>query len=336
MFRDSIRGLSGLNFLSKAALQKMRSLEICLNYFDLHLDLNGQSLFGGEGRKFGPESWDLQCHPACTPFRRQSLFSKARQHHEGSSVDEWHRMCRLLQTIPPNQLKLSLTCDTAEIEIAEDVLRPISCLSRLREYALRLGPLYLPGSSVDFTPLLSLAESEVKRLTTYPFLKGFNFAATPTEIQLQILSHTSLVTPYDLIWGFNTPIASSIKSAFYEARTVPWYRRYPNFSDADCCGDCSPSTHICSCWTSSAAFSSTCTCWRFPLSFFLVSKRMKEQAEAIFYGQNHFRILSSQATEGKGLEIFNFLTWIPGNGSAYLKGLTWEMTSRLRVNWGSG
>lgn len=277
----------------------------------------------------------MGCHLACTPFKvfkQQQLLTKSAFRHKPSPFDAGEQLCRLLQAhIQPNQLKLALTCDIADIEIAEEIIRLFSQLPLLRDCAIRLGT-FLPDSSIDFTPLQVLAERHGKHLTNQHILKTFSFAALPTEIQLQILSHTSLVTPYDLIWGFNTPISSAIKSTFYEARI---FRDYPNHrSHTECCGDCSPSPHICSWWTSNAAFSSMCNCSRFPLSFFLVNKRMKELAEAVFYGQNHFRVLPSSCNRSKDLEIYNFLTWIPGNGRAYLRDLTWEMTWRVKENWG--
>jgi hypothetical protein len=340
IFRDSLGGLSGLNSLPKAALREMRNLSICLNYFDRDSSLVGTRHFG-KGRQFGPESWDVRCHATCAASKQQRLFSKAKRHHEMSSIHELQELCLVLKHhIQPNQLKLSFTCDVADIEIAEEVLRPLSELPLLRECTIRLDFFNLPDDPTDYTPLTHLSEKLVHQLTK-SFTHGkFNFTALPTEIQLQILSYTSLVTPYDLIWGLNTPISTIIKTPFYEPRTFPW-RNYPSLPE--CCNACQPyppsssasfpSPEICSCWPKHAGFSSTCTCWRFPLHLFLVSKGVKGIAEAVFYGQNHFWVLPMWLNSSRKLEIYHFLTRI-GEAKRYLRYLTWDMSWRVKEEWG--
>ncbi|KAH6694872.1 hypothetical protein BKA61DRAFT_623996 [Leptodontidium sp. MPI-SDFR-AT-0119] len=323
IFRDGIGGLSCINFLPKTALRTIGSLEVCLDPIDPEFDF-GRRLVGPE------EDLDIWDHPGS---KQQRLFGNAKRYRE-TSIDEWKRLCWVLQThTQPNQLKLLLTYNTADIEIAAELLRPLSQLPPLRECAIHLGT-PLPENSIDYIRLQVLAKSQVNRLTKRFLPSTFNFAALPTEIQLQILSHTSLVTPYDLIWGYNDYISSTIKSTFYEARAYrrPGFRPNPSL-DAMCCGNCSPSLQICSCWTCHAAFSSTCTCWRFPLSFFLVNKRMKELSAVVFYGSNHFRVLPRHWNNSRKLEIYNFLTWIPRDGRAYLRNLTWEMTWETKEEW---
>jgi hypothetical protein len=39
---------------------------------------------------------------------------------------------------------------------------------------------------------------------------------------------------------------------------------------------------------------------------------MKEHAEFVFYSKNHFSLLPRGWNKNKELEIWNFLTWIPG------------------------
>lgn len=334
IFRDSIGGLSGIDLLPRTALRTIRSLEVCLNVFDPGFELNG--------RRVDPQRWDVWYHPTYITSKRQRMFNKAKLSYETSSIDEFKKLCRVLQTnTRPNHLKLTLTYDTIDIEIAAEILRPLSQLPLLRECAIRLGILSLADSSIVHTPLQVLAKSQVNRLTHHSFSGTFDFEALPAHIQFQILSYTSLVTPYDLIWGLNESISSTINSTFYEPRTF-FYQRGPPFepdyvfgpSHATCCGNCSPSPEICSCCTIYVAFSSTCTCWRFPISFFLVNKRMKELAEAVFYGSNHFRVLPMHRNKSKKLEIYDFLTWIPSNARRYLRSLTWEMTWRPKEERG--
>jgi len=323
VFRDSLGALSGLNYLPQGALAKMTRLSICLNFF------NGDDYC----REFGPESLVQNCHAVCSVSKRERLFHNSKLHDEVSSIKEWHQLCQLLKAnIQPDRLKLSFICDSADLEIAEEVLRPFSQLPLLKECAIRLGLIYLrPGTDhCDALALQQLAHQAVGQVTDRPVQHKFRYSGLPNEIQLQILEYTNLVTPYDLEWCFNTSVARAVKSPFYERRT---FRYHSDPQDSSCCGQCSSTPHACSCWTRCAAFSSTCTCWRFPLSFFLVNQKMKEQAEFVFYSNNHFCI-SPRGNKSKKLDIWNFLTWIPGDGRKYLQSLTWSLTWNLEDHWG--
>jgi hypothetical protein len=337
VFRDSLGGLSSLYSLPKLGLENLRSLSLCLNRFDPDPVQNLKE------SAFGPRSWDVRCHATCAASHQQRLFSQAKLHREVSSIDELEHACQVLQAqILPNILKLSFTCDVADIEIAEEILHPLSKLSHLRECSIRLGFQHSSPNTDHIPSLQALAKRQVTDLIVHSTMTTFDFPALPYEIQLQILSYTPLVTPYDLIWGPNTPISTSIQSPFYEPRTFP-YRSYPTVPE--CCGTCSPSLsptnslsisdnpQICACWTKHAAFSSTCTCWRFPLSFFLVSKRVKDLAEPLFYSRNHFWVLPRGWNASRKLEIYNFLAWV-GNGRRHLRSLTWEMSWSVRERWG--
>lgn len=232
VFQDSLGGLSTLTSLPKSALADLRCLSICLNYFE------PDPAQDCKRRNFGPKSWDFQCHATCTGSRKQRMFSKAKLHHEEPSIAEMQQLCRVLRSyIPPHQLKLSFTCDVDDIEIGEEVTYPLAQLPILRECSIRLGYLFFPDDKTDQTPLQQLAERTAISLITTPIQKPFNFPTLSPEIQLQILSHTSLITPYDLIFGPNTPISKSIKSPFYEPRTFPW-RAYPSLPE--CCTTCFP------------------------------------------------------------------------------------------------
>jgi hypothetical protein len=121
VFRDCLGGLPGLHSLPQGALAKMTSLSICLNF------VNGD----GYGREFGPESWGQYCHAVCSASKRERLFHNSTCHDEVSSIKEWQELCRLLKVnVQPNQLNVSFICDSADLEIAEEVLRPFSMNAR--------------------------------------------------------------------------------------------------------------------------------------------------------------------------------------------------------------
>jgi hypothetical protein len=119
---------------------------------------------------------------------------------------------------------------------------------------------------------------------------------------------------------------------FYESRTLPYWS-YP--SVPACCLTCSPSPslaqkpNICACWSKHTAFSSTCTCWRFPHSLFLVNKSVKEMAESLFYGRNHIWVLPRGWDASRKLEIWIFLTWVR-DMRRHLRNLAWEMSWSVR------
>jgi hypothetical protein len=325
VFRDGLGGLSGLHSLANGALAKIRSLSICLNFFDGDI----------YGRQFGPDSWlwSPYCHALCFDSKRERLFRNSKRHDEVSSIKEWQQLCQLLKVnIQPDRLKLSFICDSADLEIAEEVLRPFSQVPLLRECSIRLGLNYSRAASEnsDALKLQNLARQTIDKMTGRPVPGTFRYSNLPNEIQLQILAYTDLVTPYDIVWALNTSAAHVIKSPFYEHRTFP----HPDDPQGStCCGQCSSTPQACSCWTRFAAFSSTCTCWQFPLSFFLINKKMKEQAEFLFYSKNHFFLLPMKSNQSEKLEIWNFLTWIPGDGRKYLHSLTWNLTWNLEDHW---
>lgn len=158
VFRDCLGGLSGLHSLPQGALAKMTSLSICLNF------VNGD----GYGREFGPESWGQYCHAVCSASKRERLFHNSTRHDEVSSIKERQELCRLLKVnIQPNQLNMSFICDSADLEIAEEVLRPFSQLPLLNECAIRLGLIYFQPSTdhSDALPLQQLAEQTIDKVT---------------------------------------------------------------------------------------------------------------------------------------------------------------------------
>lgn len=314
VFQNSLGGLSGFRSLPKGALARMTSLSICLNFFDDNWD-----------REFGPEIW-CWCHGMCSATKKERLLWKAKRHDEVVSMKEWQRLCRDLKAhIQPNQLRLSLICDVADVESADEVAHPFLQLPVLRDCAIRLGSIYLRSATSDSGPLQQLARQTADKMTDRSTERTFRYTDLPNEVQLQILEHSDLVSPFDLIWAFNTNVARDTRMPFYEYRTFkspsePW--------DFICCRQCSPLSEACSCWPKHAAFSTTCTCWRMPLSLFLICRKMKQDAEFVFYSKNHFLLLPKRWTNSKKLEIYNFLTLLPKNGRRYLQSVSWNLSDQ--------
>jgi len=299
IYRTGIGGLSSISRLPPQALGRIKSLSICLNFFD------------ERGCEFGPGSGG----------KSERLFSNAKRHDERTALKEWQLLCQLLVShleIQSNFLKLFITCDVADFEIAEEFMRPLLHLPILKECSVRLGSPFINQSQL----LTKLARRIVDKVTNRSAQCDFRYQDLPKELQLRILEYTELVTPFHLVWAFNTDVARYIESPYYENRTFHSSRSI----DSSCCRKCSPEKEPCACWSGQAAFSTTCTCWKFPLSLFLVNRDMRKDAEFIFYSKNHFVLQPRKWNYSEQLEIYNFLTSIPANGRRYLQKITWSLS----------
>jgi len=330
VFRNSLGGLPALGSLSRKALSQMTSLSIYLNFVK-----EDEREWWTPGRHSFP-----QCHAMCSASKMNWAFRKERHWDETVSLKEWQRLCKILRpNIKPNRLKLFLACDMADIELSEEFLRPLlqTPTLQLRECSIRLAPGFLkPGGTYCHTPrslqeLAALArlnaQQAAEQLTTNRSTQSsFRYGDLPKEIRLQILGHTELVSQFDLAWASNQPVALAYQphqSQFYEHRTF----QYGAYESVICCQKCSPRTGVCTCFLRDGAFSTTCTCWTMPLHFFLVDHQMKDDAEFVFYSNNHFLVSSRANRDHKKLRIYDFLTHLPGNGRRYLRSLSLDCVS---------
>ncbi|KAE9379642.1 hypothetical protein N431DRAFT_326718 [Stipitochalara longipes BDJ] len=317
IFRNRLGGLYALGSLSHKALSQMTSLSIYLNVAeedDRSEILNTYSF--------------PQCHKMCSASKVKWAFRKEKGWDEIVSFREWQRLWKVLRpSIKPNRLKLFLTCDMADIELAHEFLQPLfrKPTLQLRECSIRLASEFLmPGNTYCQTPdcfqeLAALAKLNVQLVTeqliTNQSMQSFKYRDLPKEIRLQILEHTELVSPFDLAW--------TSKSRFYEYRAFP----HGTNQSAMCCQKCTPMADACACFLRRGAFSTTCTCWKMPIHFFLVDHQMKEDAEFVFYSNNHFLLSSGAIRNLKNLVIYDFLTHLPRNGRRYLHSLSLECVS---------
>lgn len=96
-----------------------------------------------------------------------------------------------------------------------------------------------------------------------------------------------------------------------------------------CCGDCNPSDKICFCHTVHSAYSTACTCWRFPGEFFLVSRSVRDIALQVFFSANHFVIKPSSETSywnSPHSSLWHFLQRVPKDSLRHLRKITWSGT----------
>ena len=323
--RNSLGGLSVLGSLSPKALSQITSLSVYLNIVE---DDEREWIFGSDSFP--------NCHAMCSASKMSWAFRKERHWDETVSIKEWQKLCKILRSnIKPNQLKLFLTCDMADIELSNEFLQPIlqTPTLQLRECSIRLASGFLkPGDTNYHTgslqELATLARLNVQQLltTNRSTQSSFRYRDLPKEIRLQILEHTELVSPFDLAWTSNPPVNMDYqqhKSQFYEHRTY----QCGTYGPANCCQKCSPRTDACACFLRCGAFSTTCTCWTMPMQFFLVDKQMKDDAEFVFYSNNYFLVSSGTNRDQKKLALYDFLTNLPGNGRRYLRSLSLDRVS---------
>lgn len=261
--RSDLWGFKPLRNLSTAALQRLRILTIHLN--------NCECLYEGPFQHLkdvqGAEAQGLfSCHPLCQPygFHDQPLRGRARQ--DMDLLREWQGIAyRLAAHCQLDSLRLDLICNTQDMETAHDVVNSLSPISNLRACSIRL-------SQNPSWQHFSLAKRTVSRLVDHsPEQLLENKPRTchlPPEILSHILEYSELVAPFDLEWSPDRGL-------------VP----------VDCCKKCTATLDCCTCSFYNGAYSRSCTCWRLPLSIFLVSRRVYDIAKTIFFQQNRFIIV---------------------------------------------
>ncbi|QRD90735.1 hypothetical protein F9C07_2159526 [Aspergillus flavus] len=250
--RSGSWGLRPLRRLTRHAIHSLRSLTVILN---------SCSCIFAYGRTTIPVMFP--CHPLCRShgLHDKPLGSVARQ--DRVTRQEWQVILQILaDNVQPRLLRLSFICDTRDLQTARDIAESLGCLPLLRDCSIRLG------QNLDWSTYL-LARSICLQLTgKTPHSTGHPTTPhLPDEVLEHILSFTELVAPFQLEW---CPVRG--------------------LAPFDCCKTCTDSLEGCCCSLYYAAYATGCTCWRLPLSLFLVNKRMHRIATSIFYSKNTFFI----------------------------------------------
>ncbi|KAK9795797.1 hypothetical protein SCARD494_04768 [Seiridium cardinale] len=260
--RSDAWGLKPLRNLNTTALSSLRILTIRLNNCECLYDGAFQHLQDFQGADLGLFS----CHPLCQPygFHDQPLRSQARQHMD--LLREWQGMVyRLAAYCRLDSLRLDLICNTQDTETAHDVVNSLSPIPNLRACSIRL-------SQNPSWQHFSLAAQAVSRLVDHfpeqPLEKKPSTYRLPPEILSHILEYSELVAPFDLEWSPDRGL-------------VPF----------DCCKKCTATLDCCTCSFYHGAYSRSCTCWRLPLSIFLVSRQVYDIAKTIFFQRNRFIVV---------------------------------------------
>jgi hypothetical protein len=254
--RRGLGGLSGLFSLRPIALSWISSLCIRLNICDC---------------SYVPTVCDSRdhfihddiCHRLCVRGYEE-LLRRPRLRSEVKAVQrmvEWKQLChRLAASITPNQLGLCVICDVADIETAKEIIEPLSKLPVLRECTLRLGM----GPCQEWLQYLVMATVlEMTRQSSEATRSPFPFLDLPAEIQILVLRHADLVSPYQIAWYPD-------ENRVVQARYIIWHFSWQPIGAYEyrCCWKCSDVTENCCCSANHTAYSTTCTCWRMPVELF--------------------------------------------------------------------
>lgn len=198
-------------------------------------------------------------------------------------------------------------------EVAELVVEGLLTLPTLKDCAIRLG-------KEPNMRLRSLTESAVLRLTGRLNPKDpFRFFDLSQELQLMILSHTNLVTERDIICtgsGFRQYRQCDNCGISVARRPGSTIILHPDFTK-------------CFCSRAHSAFSFCCTCEDYPMSHFLVSRKYRQAALQVFYGQNQFSVrcnvpLSQNEYRDCALAL-PIPRWLPMVSLPFIKSLILEL-----------
>lgn len=252
--RSGSRGLKPLQNLSSEAVTALRSLTIRLNNCSCTYGHSSFPLHRAfEPREIAP------CHGLCETdgLHNRPIGNRARQ--DKALLRTWYELVSSLAPyISPGLMNLSVICDTKDLDTAYQVTAPLSQFPLLKNCSIRLA------ENLDWKMFL-LARARTLELTGQPMDLAPNPSKyhVPEEIIEQILGYTQLIAPFDLEWIPNNGL-------------VPF----------DCCKKCTDTLDFCSC--NHAAYSSTCICWKLPMSIFLTSHAVYRIATTFFYSRNKF------------------------------------------------
>lgn len=254
------RGLRALERLSDATLQEIRFLVIRANVSSCE-----RMCCGGRTYRCG-NSW-YECSDSSS--HDTPLSSNANQ----LVISQWQRICtKLASSIQPGKLALYVICDCADRTTAQMITESLLLLPVLRECGLRLAV----HSDEDIKIMAKDTAMYLTGSPPPPAPPPFRFLDLPKEIQLHILGYASIVPVAEIIctqkqlryWTF-CRTRGVIADATYVANT---------------------SLMQCFCSAAHSAFNFRCPCPKLPSPFamFLVSRKFKDCAMEVFYGQNSF------------------------------------------------
>ena len=190
-------------------------------------------------------------------------------------VRSWEAACAHLAVfLPPDQLRLTFICDTADLATAKEVTSPLRLLPTLKKCDIRLG------RQPDYARRQLARQIVTKKTGGFAPRGAFDFNRLPQEIRLQILSFTHLCPGGNFSQGG--------QDIYFEKNTEA-SSNAPKVLQGGCCHRCNSSMNNCCCPVSYAAWSEDCVCRLHPFELFLVSRQMYQEARFVFFSKNCFK-----------------------------------------------
>lgn len=261
----------------------------------------------------------FKCSQACDDCDDLSLSLGTRplahiSPNSRSVITEWEMLCaHIAPYLKPSRLRLCVICDTDSCETAKKIVKPMQLFSSLGACAIRL-------SNNSVSGLRSLAAHTALSLTS----KGAENPASydlPYELKSEILQYTDLVAPHDLQW---VPQQGYIcRSGGIDSMRQCLQLRPDSLNPCELCALIH--RHCYRGKAQNAALYSSCSCWRFPANYFLVSREVHQIATRIFYSNNHFNIFCyDNHSKEPTLHLAKFPPFtkrLTGNALPYLRSL---------------
>ena len=191
-------------------------------------------------------------------------------------LDSLHKLANKV-TLCDLDLAICCSCSTDIAEILVDGLTPLQGLKNL---ALKLN-------NQPIAEILALTKATVMSLvrSTSTARGPFPFDRLPTEIRQKILGYTSLVP--EIIEG----------TTLWDEKGLRIGNGFLLWPRGHCCQKCTNSLKHCACWTRRGAYSTTCTCFEYPWSFFRVNRSFYKDSTYVCFSQNRFLLAGDTSAD---------------------------------------
>ncbi|GAD95304.1 hypothetical protein NFIA_033410 [Paecilomyces variotii No. 5] len=221
----------------------------------IHVDLQTY-----DNRTIKVDMAEVDCHRAC--------------------LNLWRIFSALLVAGMPKLRYFSIKCRVKDPETAVAVAETIEDFPVLAGCSFFFNALPLPD-------VIAVAKRATEYATTVvkDSSQSFPFQKLPKELQIMVLRHLLTVR-----WD---PFIHSTKAC--AGLTTLQSHKCEHAQDISylmCCGTCSKTGAVCFCSYGQSALSSTCSCFKSPLPYFLVNREMYRDASEIFYTENRFVLVN--------------------------------------------
>ncbi|XHG09850.1 hypothetical protein AWENTII_012887 [Aspergillus wentii] len=230
-------------------------------------------------------------------------------------MNAWDSFCKIAQTQMPLLRLFSFKCKVKDLEVASRLMCSMESFPILSECSFHLNNYH----DEFMQPVIKRAALRLtENLGDRP---PFPYMRLPKEVQLMILDQllTNQGDPYIQFSDWSKGIVSF---QHRKRPRQPFHELYP----LTCCGTCSPVRSVCFCQTRQTAFSTTCSCFLSPVSYFLVSRGFYEDARRVFFSKNNFVFLEEDPEF-----MMRIMHYIPTSSFMQIRYLSFKFPLTCRV-----